>query len=274
MFQPRSEERTGFGSALRTFELIYHATVRDLRKGHGNAILGLLMSVLMTCMLIGVFYVMFTILGTRGSAIRGNFILFLLSGIAIFMIHNAAVQAVMGSEGPTSSMMLHGPMNTAIAIAAAALGCLYTNLLSIMVILFAAHVLLEPIVIEQPVYALGMIILGWASGCGVGLVFLALKPFLPRMVMIVSQIYRRMNMIFSGKMFVANSIPASMLPFFTWNPLFHAIDQGRGFIFINYNPRVTSLTYPIVLTAILFAIGMMGEFYARKNASASQLAGS
>ncbi len=255
-------------------ELIYHATVRDLRKEHGNAIIGLLMSVVMTCVLVGVFYMMFTILGGRGTAIRGNFILFLMSGIFVFMIHNAAVQSVMGAEGPTSPMMLHGPMNPAIAICAAALSCLYTQTLSIIVILFAADVLLEPITIEQPVYAFGMVILGWASGCGVGLVFLAIKPFFPRLVSIIAQIYRRMNMIFSGKMFVANSLPTYMLHFFSWNPLFHSIDQGRGYIFINYNPHNTNLTYPIVVTCVLFAIGMMGEFYARKNASASHLAGS
>ncbi|MBV0913571.1 ABC transporter permease [Anianabacter salinae] len=269
MFEPRVKERSTLESSFRTLELIYHATVRSLRKSHGNAVIGLVMSVLMTCVLVGVFYVMFTVLGGRGMAIRGNFILFLMSGIFVFMVHNAAVQAVMGAEGPTSAMMLHGPMNPAIAICAAAISSLYTQTLSIIVILFAAHVLLEPIVIEQPVYAFGMVMLGWASGCAIGLVFLALKPFMPSVVAIVSQIYRRMNMIFSGKMFVANSLPAYMLHFFTWNPLFHAIDQGRGFIFINYTPHNTNLTYPITLTCILFALGMMGEFYARKNASAS-----
>ena len=28
-----------------------------------------------------------------------------------------------------------------------------------------------------------------------------------------------------------------MLTIFDWNPLFHTIDQARGFTFINYNPH-------------------------------------
>ncbi len=35
-------------------------------------------------------------------------------------------------------------------------------------------------------------------------------------------------MIASGKMFVANMLPTSMLLMLDWNPLFHCIDQARG----------------------------------------------
>jgi ABC-type polysaccharide/polyol phosphate export permease len=76
-------------------------------------------------------------------------------------------------------------------------------------------------------------------------------------------------MIASGKMFVANTLPSSVLALFDWNPLFHAIDQARGFTFINYNPLFTSVSYPLMISMILVLIGLMLEFYARRNASAS-----
>jgi hypothetical protein len=47
--------------------------------------------------------------------------LFIISGIAMFMIHNTAVQVVAGAEGPTSVIMQHAPMNTMIAVCSAAL---------------------------------------------------------------------------------------------------------------------------------------------------------
>jgi len=121
--------------------------------------------------------------------------------------------------------------------------------------------------------AYGMVLIAWISGVGVGMVFLAIKPWWPGFTTIGSSIYSRANMIASGKMFVANSLPSSMLALFDWNPLFHAIDQGRGFIFLHYNPHFSSVSYPIYVSAALIMIGLMGEFYTRKNASISWGAG-
>ena len=115
-----------------------------------------------------------------------------------------------------------------------------------------------------------MVGLAWLTGVGVGMIFLALRPWFPSFVSIGSQIYNRANMIASGKMFVANSLPSFMLAFFDWNPLFHIIDQARGFVFINYNPHYTNYEYPIIVAVVLILLGLMGEFYARKNASLSR----
>jgi ABC-type polysaccharide/polyol phosphate export permease len=76
-------------------------------------------------------------------------------------------------------------------------------------------------------------------------------------------------MIASGKMFVANTLPAYMLAMFDWNPLFHCIDQMRGFVFVNYLPRNSSIEYPLYVTIVLMMIGMLGEFYTRQQASLS-----
>ncbi|PRX31177.1 ABC-type polysaccharide/polyol phosphate export permease [Meinhardsimonia xiamenensis] len=274
MFQTRAATpTTTFGAIIRTLEVIYHATVRNVRKSHGNAILGLFYAILQSLILVAVFYLMFALLGMRGNAIRGDFVLFLMSGIFIFITHNQAVGAVMGAEGPTSPMMLHAPMTTAVSITSAALASLYIQLLGMMVVLFVYHVGFNPITIEQPVYALGMVVLGWFSGVAVGLIFLALKPWMPRFTNIVSQIYRRLNMIASGKMFVANALPHSKVVLFSWNPLFHCIDQARGFTFINYTPHYTSIAYPVFFSLALVMIGLLGEFYTRRAASASWLAG-
>jgi ABC-type polysaccharide/polyol phosphate export permease len=74
-------------------------------------------------------------------------------------------------------------------------------------------------------------------------------------------------------MFVANSLPFNILIMFSWNPLFHTIDQARGFIFINYSPHVSSLMYPLYLSLVLLMLGLLGEFYTRKHVSASWGAG-
>lgn len=268
MFEPRRQS-SGLISALRLLTLIYHATVRNIRKTHGNALVGLMMNMMQTVLLVIAFYFMFAILGLRGNAIRGDFLLFIMSGIFLFMTHNKALGAVLGSEGPASPMMQHAPMNTMVAIGSAALASLYIQVLSMAVILFIYHVAFVPITIDRPVGAMGMVLLAWFAGSSIGMVLLAIKPWFPEFVSVVSTIYQRANMIASGKMFVANMMPGYILAWFSWNPLFHTIDQARGFVFINYNPHFSNTTYPVILSVALLVIGLMGESYTRKHASIS-----
>jgi ABC-type polysaccharide/polyol phosphate export permease len=262
-------QRTVVGMA----ELIYHTAVHNIRKSHRNALAGLAMNMVQTVVMIAAFYFMFTLLGVRRNAIRGEFLMFLMSGIFMFMAHTKAMAEVVRADGPTSNMMQHAPLNTIITIGAAALGSLYLQILSIAVILFLYHVLWHPVIIDNPAGAMGMLLLSWFTGIGVGIIFLSIKPWSPEAVVILSAIYSRVNMIASGKMFVANSLPSHLLPIFDWNPLFHTIDQARGDIFINYNPHFSSATYPLYVGVALVMIGLIAESYTRRHASVSWNAG-
>ena len=85
--------------------------------GHRNAVVAIGMSVLQSILFLAAFYLMFSILGAQQMAIRGDFVLYLLSGIFLYLVHVQALQRVMTAEPATSPMMQHAPMNTAIAIA-------------------------------------------------------------------------------------------------------------------------------------------------------------
>lgn len=269
MFQSRQRLST-IGAAGRICWLIFHNTVRTIRKTHGNALMALTVNIFQMVLMVGIFYLMFTIIpGMRGMAIRGDFLLYIMTGIFMYMTHVKALGAVVGSEGPTSPMMNHLPMTTFVAICSAALSALYLQILSMVVVLYAYHVLWNPIEIYDPIGAFGMFLMAWFSGVGVGMLLLALKPWMPGLTKMIMQIWQRANMIASGKMFVANMLPASMIVIFSWNPLFHCIDQVRGFVFINYNPLFSSISYPFYVSIVCLAIGFMGESYGRKYASLS-----
>lgn len=268
MFRP-AVNKTSARSALAMLELIFHASVRSVRRSHGNAVIGLLMNILQTVIMVVVFYVMFDLLGLRGNAVRGDFLLYVMSGIFMFITHTKAVAAVVSSDGPTSPMMKHSPMNPIIAISAAALGSIYIQILSAAVVLFVYHAAFTPITIFDPVGTFFMLILAWGTGVAVGMVLKAAMPWQPDFFGVVSTVYQRANMIASGKMFVANMMPTYILAYFDWNPLFHIIDQSRGFIFLNYNPHYSSVHYPVTIMVICIVIGLMGEFYTRKHASSS-----
>lgn len=268
MFEAR-RPTTRSRSALNILELIYHSVVRNIRSGHRNALVGLILNMLQTMILVAAFYFMFSLLGVRKVAIRGDFLLYIMTGIFMYITHIKALSSVMGAEGPTSAMMLHAPMNTIIGIASSALSSLYIQVLSLSTVLYMYHAMINPITIYDPIGAFGMLLVAWFTGCAAGVVFLSLKPWAPEVTSVVSMIYMRANMIASGKMFVANTLPSSMLAMFDWNPLFHAIDQSRGFAFINYNPHFSSVSYPLKVGVVVLTIGLMLEFYTRRKVSSS-----
>ncbi|MGB0966706.1 MAG: ABC transporter permease [Halocynthiibacter sp.] len=270
MFQAPKQKNSIFEAGSRTVWLIYHSTVRSIRNSHGNAIIGLVMSMMQSVIMIAVFYLMFSILGARSSGINGgSFLLYLMSGILLFTAHNGAISSVMGAPSPTSPQMLHAPLNTAIVITSSALSALYRQILALGTLLFVYHVQVEPLHILYPAGAAMMVLLAWLTGCVIGLIFYALRPWFPGFVKIASMLYMRANMITSGKMFLANTMPTFMVSMFAWNPLFHCIDQLRGFVFLNYTPRHTSAEYPFYFSLALVMLGLMGEFYTRKYASTS-----
>lgn len=262
---PRSTARSG----LAVLELIYHSAVRSVRKSHHNAVMGLAITIAQTVIFVVVLYALYTLTGLRGASIRGDFLLYIMSGVFLFMTHTKAIAAVVQAEGPTSPMMKHAPMNTLVSVSAAALGALYLQVLALGSVLLVYHLAWAPVEIEDPAAAFGMLLLAWASGVGIGMVFAAIKPWMPDFTTIASSIYMRVNMIASGKLFVVNSMPAHIRRYFDWNPLFHAIDQARGDVFINYNPHFTSVSYPLYVTLACLMIGLMGEFYTRQRASLS-----
>jgi len=272
MFQIE-KRRTRASGAFELLELIFHATVRNVRKGHGNAVLGLLINIFQTVLMVAVFYIMFDLLDLRRLSIRGDFLLYVMSGVFLFMTHTKTVGAVSGAEGPTSPMMKHAPMNTIVAIASAALSALYLQILSASLVLYFYHAAVTPLYIFNPVGLLGVLMLTWLSGVAVGMVFLAARPWAPDLVGMLTMVYQRMNMVASGKMFVVNMLPGWMIALFDWNPLFHCIDQARGEMFLNYTPHHTSLTYPLYVSLACLMIGLMGEFYTRRHASVSWGAG-
>jgi ABC-type polysaccharide/polyol phosphate export permease len=268
-----SKKQSGLSAAGAILRLIFHNTVRHVRKSHGNPLLGLLINMLQTVILVLVFVFMFSILGLRGNAIRGDFILYIMSGIFLFLTHNKALADVAGSETATSPMMQHAPMNTAIAITSAALSSLYIQVLSVVVILTAYSLGWGTVTFQYLPGACLMLLMAWFSGVAVGMLLLALRPWFPQFTKIIQAVYSRANMITSGKMFVANQTPGYILAMFTWNPLFHCIDQARGFTFTNYTPHYSSVAYPIVFSLVLITIGLLAEFFTRNRASVSWGAG-
>lgn len=264
-----TKQRSSIGSALNMSRLIFHSVVRKIRQSHRVPLMSIFSSILQTVMFVLAFLLMFDMLGMRGAAIRGDFVLYIMSGIFLFQVHTQSVGAVSGAESSASPMMQHAPMNTIISLCAAAISSLYTQVMALGCILLVYYVGIQRFEIYDPIGCLGMVLLAWGSGCAIGLAVYAFKPWAPGFVGIISTVYQRANMLASGKMFVANTLPTTMLAMFDWNPLFHVIDQARGYTFINYMPRNSTLEYPLKITLAFVFIGLIVQYYTNKRVSDS-----
>lgn len=256
-------------AASTTLGLIYHQTVYNLRTEHRNAVVGLLLTILQASIFMMAFLLIYLVVGVRQSPIRGDFMLYIMSGIFVFMVHVQCTGAVAGSHSVSNALIKHGPMNAAVLIAAAALAVLYRQMISCIAILWLYHVLVAPVTFQYLPGCLLMYLLAWLCGGCVGLVFLGIQPWSPKTAKIITTIYQRINMFGSGKMFVANVLPSIMLPWFLWNPLFHIIDQLRGFMFINYTPLRTDPYYAVWFSFAALMIGLLINFTTRKYESLS-----
>ena len=270
MFAKPRHTRSGISGTLAFLEQVYFGTVRGMRKSSGrNAVLGLIGSMMQTVVFIMAFYFMFQLMGVRSSPIKGDYMLYIISGIAMFMTHNTAVQAVVRSgradlwhDAACADEYDDRRMLGSAAKPLSTNNYHWNN---------PAHLpsCLQSSDIFNPIGLAGVFLLSWFTGVAIGMVFLALTPWHPPLVNILLMVYRRVNMLASGKMFVANTLPSFMLVMFDWNPLFHCVDQARGMMFINYSPMHSNLSYPLKVALVAVVLGLMGEFFTRKRASMS-----
>lgn len=266
MFSAPQQRRTAFTAAYEMVAVTYHATVRAARGKGENALFGLLSSAFQTVFMVGAIYFSMYILGWRAHQFRGDYILFLMVGVMSYGTYNRAMRGVYSADGPTSPMLQHAPLNTIVSISSAALAGLYIQLLSTFLVLTGYHLLVSRIEIQNPVFAVMLLLAAWVFGIATGLLLMAVRPWWPRGAPLLMMVVSRANVFFSGKMMVANAMSYTTLKCFDWNPLFHVVDQMRGAVFLNYVPRNSEVPYIFEISAALIAVGMMGEFIGRKRA--------
>ncbi|MEL6582487.1 MAG: hypothetical protein AAFQ36_01525 [Pseudomonadota bacterium] len=246
-------------AAQSFMDLIYISVVREFRTTSGGAMMSFAMAFGRPIVLFLIFFAVYEFFG-RSMLIRGDFVMFMMTGIFAYLMHIRAVKNLQGAGGGAAGMIFYARASKLLNLLASAFHELYLNIIAMMVVMATAYFVRGYLEAYQPHYMIKPMFFAWASGLGVGMTFAAIAPMAPMFASSFFMIYRRVQMITSGKAFVANVLPTSLLPFFTWNPLFHCIDQARGFAFINYVPRVTNMSYPIYCTLALISFALITQY--------------
>jgi len=245
-------------AAAKRLTLLFATTVREIRNSTGASQLGLVMNILKTLAFVAVFYLLFVVVGRRDAGLRGDTMLFLLSGVLLFRLHSDTVGRVRGAVSGNRALINYEPAKSIIFVWARALAALYEIFLVSILMLGVYALATGGVEIHRASHLIAPVLLAWTAGVGVGMILMYAEAHLSWFPLI-GQFYQRIVMFTSGKFFVANAIPSVALPYLFWNPLFHAIDIARGALFVNYEPRNTSLEFLAGLTLGLLVIGHIME---------------
>jgi len=251
-------------AAAKHVTVLYATSVREIRNSSGPGQLGLITNILQTLAFVAAFYVLFVVIGRREAGLRGDTMLFLLSGVLLFRMHASVISRVSAAVAANRALINYEPTKSIIFVWARALAELYEFVLASLLIIGVAALLKGGVEIFEPSGLIAPVLLAWLSGVGFGLIFMFAEAHLSWFG-VVGALYRRILMFTCGKFFVANAIPAFALPYFWWNPLFHAIDLARGATFVNYAPKHTSLDFLAGLTAIALVVGHVLEARLNRN---------
>lgn len=259
---------TALGRIVEFLRLLFVMTAFNARGEGSNPLMGIIKRFIAMATLIFVFFLMMSLTGLRNLSGRIDLLLNIVIGITLFMTHIFSFMEARGLKG-NSALSLHAPITPLLELFSGACAFLYQNVVSILLIFLVLHCWRGPLVIEDVRGLMNAYFWAWLSGLSIGSVIAGMSPFVPIIPAVATPLFRRLNMLFSGKMFTANSLPTFMLPFFLWNPLFHIIDQARGAVFRNYDPIHTNMVYPMWFTFTAFTIGFLLMFASKKVVSAS-----
>ncbi|MEL6426360.1 MAG: hypothetical protein AAFQ33_13005, partial [Pseudomonadota bacterium] len=164
--------RTLWEATQSFLDVLYISIVREFRSATGGAMLAFLMAIAQPMLLFAVFWIAYTILGRTGL-IRGDFLLFMMTGIFLFIVHIKAVQVMKKSGGGLSGMIFYAKTSAMLGILASAIHALYLNILAITVIMGTAYLLRGYLEVYDPAGLIGPFFFAWTSGLAVGVLFQA-----------------------------------------------------------------------------------------------------
>ena len=113
---------------------------------------------------------------------------------------------------------------------------------------------------------LGVMMAFWGCmwvGVGIGLSNMAVGRVFPLINTILGPI-KRLSVFISGVIFTASSLPSFLLPYFTWNPIFHGIELARTSWYPAYRTPVGDPGYIVVIAIFLTAFGIVAERITRR----------
>jgi ABC-type polysaccharide/polyol phosphate export permease len=255
MYKPYENPHATFWNGVQNFAfLMWALTVRSIREESGGPALGMLKGIGMALAFCLLFYFIMTFMGLTSLAVRGNLMIFIIIGIGFFFAAKMTMTGALSAMTASWEMAAHPHLSPVLFVYAKSLAVFYNYFVAIVILFLGNGLINGSFELQTPILFFPLFTLGWLCGMGAGMV-LGFMVFYFSWAAMFKRIFMKMMFLTSGKFMNANVIPNEALPFFSWNPLFHLIDQMRGAAFVNYTPLKTNMVYPIIVTFFLLVAG-------------------
>lgn len=202
-------------------------------------------------------------LAIRGFSRPGiPIIMFLISGLLPWLLFHASYAAPAGAIGRGKNL-LHLPRITELDLVLASEVRIFVT----FSILFVASAVTDTFYerVPFPRFPLGIFLLFVSMslfGTAFGFFLMVLNRLYQPAAKFVG-FFMRFAMIFSGVVFQITMFPATVWPYFTWNPLLHVEELLRSYWFYDYQTPIGSPLYVAEWLLGMVFFGLLLERYAR-----------
>lgn len=238
---------------FRWLRVVAALVIRDMSTRFGRSAGGYVWAVLEPIGGIALLSIAFS-LALRKPPLGTSFMLFYATGMVPYTLYGAMARAISQAVSSNKGLLNYPVVTTLDAVLAkfalTFLTSLTTGTLLIggVILIFGLHVTLDPAAIIAGFALAGLI------GLGVGTMNCVLFGLYPTWKNVWAVLTRPL-FIFSGTLFLFESVPPLFQSILWWNPLTHVIALMRSGFYGSYDPTFVSYPYVLGFGLTLFAIG-------------------
>lgn len=247
------------------FRVVRALVLRDLAGRHGDSRLGLLWFLIQPVLVILGLLVIFTV-KSRLAPPNIPLLVFLMTGFPLWYAFSGMWGDITTLSVSNSAMTMF-PQITQMDMLLSRIVLSFVTQTSGFVVIAIGFIVMGGA--EIPSDPLAVIFCYWGCiglGVGVGLIIGAIRRILPTIETWTSPV-RRLGGFISGVMHTAASLPALLLPYFSWNPMFKCIEMARQSWHPIYQTPIWDPWYVVVCIVGLLAAGMVIERGTRRFSS-------
>lgn len=244
--------------------VIFALLLREMRTRFGQRRMGAFWMLAEPIIQLIVMIVVMGIIRGRGPTQGIPFPVFLLTGIAPFIMFRGIAMLIMEGLAANRGLFAYKqltPMDT--FVARTIMQCCIASISYMFVLAIFAWYGYD-MSVHEPLEWLGLLLLGIALSFGMGLVLAVIADAVPEVRTFIRFFF--MVLYFSsGAMIPVSTFPSYVLPYLAWNPFLHLTELIRDAVFPFYAVlNLVSFPYVLICMAVFLSVGL-GLFRVRKS---------
>jgi len=247
-----------------TRAVIFALLLREMRTRFGQRRMGAFWMLAEPIIQLIFMVLLMGIIRGRGPTQGIPFPMFLLTGIAPFIMFRGIATLIMEGLAANRGLFAYKqltPMDT--FVARTIMQCSISSISYLFVLAAFAWWGYE-VSISRPLEWIGLLLVGVALSFGLGMILTVIADAFPE-IRTFTRFFFLLLYFSSGAIFPVTSFPSYILPYLTWNPYLHLIELIRQAVFPFYTTLdLVSFPYVAICTAVLLCVGL-GLFRVRKS---------